>query len=169
MNSLVETNYEYIHATAEAKAVEIAKATGMFADVEDFRQDLIMALIAQAGSYNPDRATQRTFISVCLNNAKKDLLKRLFTNKRRANMYGEEINEEQHEAKQNVCRSIPEELKHLPERLQRICMDILCGMSITETARDQGITKRDVRQAIFNEVPECLENLQENIKRYYRA
>lgn len=169
MNNLVETNYEYIHATAEAKAVEIARATGMFADVEDFRQDLIMALVVQADSYNPDRATQRTFISVCINNAKKDLLKRLFTNKRKANMHGEEINEEHHEAKQNVCSPIPEELKHLPERLQRICLNILCGMSITETARAQGITKRDVRQAIFDEVPECLEDLQEKIKRYYRA
>lgn len=149
----IEEHYAYIHATANAKAVEIARATGMWADVDDFRQDLITVLVANAGRYDATRSMPKTFISACLLNAKKDLLSKLFTDKRRVAMKTIALNADKGAEEQNHGITPPDGLERLPRRLRGICSEILSGASITQVARSMRISPREVIAAICEGVP----------------
>lgn len=75
-------NYSYIHATATAKAVEIAKKTGI-KDVEDFRQDLLAFLAARVKHYKPHRGAPATFIELCLESGKKNIIRNIYRKRKK--------------------------------------------------------------------------------------
>ena len=83
MQDFFEENYEYILSHATVKAIEIARKTGMFSDIEDFRQDLYCFLAKRIRHYRPGKGAPNTFIAVCFESAQKNILRNIYRKKRR--------------------------------------------------------------------------------------
>ena len=155
--NFIEQHYEYIHATANANAVQIARATGLWTDVDDLRQDLITALIAKTPKYDERKSKPTTFISMCLNSAKKDLLAALYADKRRVAMRTHTLTRETVlKTSQATTAPFPEAIAALPAWHATVCREILSGRSVAEVARARGVTPRRILCAIFDEVPDLI-------------
>jgi len=79
----VEENMDYILQCAECRAVEIAEQTGLFRDVEDFKQEVVVLILRRAHSFDPRRGKPATFISMLAKTAQRRILRRLRRSKNR--------------------------------------------------------------------------------------
>ena len=73
----INKHLQYVEQCAFCRAIEIAEITGRFAEVEDFKQDILVWLLRREGSYDPRRGKPSTFISMTAATAKKRILRRL--------------------------------------------------------------------------------------------
>ena len=154
-----DEHYEYIYATANAKAVEIARATGLMSDVDDIRQDLIIAILKNMETYNPTKSKPKTFISMCLNSARKNKLKSLFADKRRVDMPCNRSDCEQiREQASTAGEQLPDAINTLPAWHAKVCRSILSGRSIAQVAKENGVTCRSIMRAILDDVPALTAN-----------
>lgn len=76
-----EKNYEYIFASATVKALDVAKKTDMPNDIEDFRQEVLIFLARRIKHYNPAKGAVKTFIEVCAESARKNLIRNIHRRK----------------------------------------------------------------------------------------
>ena len=146
---LLEDNWDYIKATATAKAVEIARHSGRMSDVEDFTQDVLRYLIERASQYNPKRSQPKTFINMILTYAKKDLLRRMYRMKRRTIIKTVELHQTQAEniidERSTVSADVAEFISTLQEPARSICRQVvLQGISAGIVARQQGQSKDEI-------------------------
>lgn len=147
--AILEQHYNDLHRGATVHAVAVAKATGAWGEVDDFRQDLIAAVCSRVRGYDPAKASPKTFIEVCLASAKRDLLAAMYADKRRVAISGQAIGAELEGAQApHVAATVPDYVDGMPERLAGICTDILSGYSAVETAKRRGVTPRDVARAV---------------------
>ena len=146
---LLEDNWDYIKATATAKAVEIARHSGRMSDVEDFTQDVLCYLIERAGQYNPKRSQPKTFINMILTYAKKDLLRRMYRMKRRTITKTVELHQTQAENIIDECSTVSADVAEYISTLQEpdrsICRQVvLQGISAEIVARKQDKSKDEI-------------------------
>ena len=73
----------YAEQCAQCRAIEIAELTGRFGDVEDFKQEILVALVKAAPNYKASRGRPSTFISMAATSAKRKILRKLRRNKQR--------------------------------------------------------------------------------------
>lgn len=155
--TFIEEHFEYVFKTATGKAVEIARATGMWQEVDDFRQDLIAAIITRMPCYDQTKSTPKTFIAMCIGSAKKDLLDKLFRDKRRVNMKSCALAEDHEERQEDATVALyPEACECLPTKLCEICRAIMSGQSVASIAHALGVPKRRIMRAILHDVPMLL-------------
>ena len=79
----IEENMDYILQCAKCRAIEIGETTGLFGDVEDYTQEIIVWIIRRAPSFDPRRGKPSTFISMIAGTAKRRILRRLRRSKNR--------------------------------------------------------------------------------------
>ena len=152
--TFIEEHFDYIYKTANIKAVEIARATGMWQEVDDFRQDLISAIITRMSCYDSTKSTPKTFISMCLGSAKKNLLNNLFCDKRRVQMKSCALEDDYEERQEAATVSLyPDECDSLPPNLCAICKAILSGQTVSAVARSLGVPRLRIIRAITCDVP----------------
>ena len=147
---ILEDNWDYIQATARAKAVEIALYSGRRGDVDDFTQDLLCFLVKRVDRYNPCRSNPKTFISMILTYAKKDLLRRMYRIKRRAAIETVELSSDLMDflivPDYNSTRmEIREFIFALPSPDRQIADQILLQrQSIESVARQNGVSRQEI-------------------------
>lgn len=146
---LFENNWDYIRATAAAKAVEIARHAGRMSDVEDFTQDVLFYFVSHADQYDPKRSQPKTFINMILTYAKKDLLRRMYRMKRRAGIKTIELHQTEAESIIDDCSTAAEDIADFIEALQEpertLCRQVIVqGISAGIVARKQGKSKDEI-------------------------
>ena len=146
---LLEDNWDYIKATAAAKAVEIARHSGRMSDVEDFTQDVLCYLVEHADQYNPKRSQPKTFINMILTYAKKDLLRRMYRMKRRTSIKTVELHQTQAENIIDEDNTIPADIadfiSSLQEPIRTISRQVVMqGISAGIVARKQDKSKDEI-------------------------
>lgn len=150
---LFENNWDYIMATAAAKAVEIARHAGRMSDVEDFTQDVLFYFVSHADQYDPKRSQPKTFINMILTYAKKDLLRRMYRMKRRAGIKTIELHQTEAESIIDDCSTAAEDIADFIEALQEpertLCRQVIVqGISAGIVARKQGKSKDEILSLI---------------------
>lgn len=150
---LFENNWDYIRATAAAKAVEIARHAGRMSDVEDFTQDVLFYFVVHADQYDPKRSQPKTFINMILTYAKKDLLRRMYCMKRRAGIKTTELHQTEAESIIDDCSTAAEDIADYIESLQEpkrtLCRQVIVqGISAGIVARKQGKSKDEILSLI---------------------
>lgn len=150
---LFENNWDYIRATAAAKAVEIARHAGRMSDVEDFTQDVLFYFVSHADQYDPKRSQPKTFINMILTYAKKDLLRRMYRMKRRAGIKTIELHQTEAESIIDDCSTAAEDIADFIEALQEpertLCRQVIVqGISAGIVARKQGKSKDEILSLI---------------------
>ena len=146
---LLEDNWDYIRATATAKAVEIARHSGRMSDVEDFTQDVLCYLVERADQYNPKRSQPKTFINMVLTYAKKNMLRRMYRMKRRTNVKTVELPKALAESiideRSTITTDAAEFIDTLPEPMRTISRQVVMqGISAGIVARQQGKSKDEI-------------------------
>lgn len=154
--SLIEDHLEYVRATATAKAVEIGQHTGRLADIEDYKQEIFCYLIEHIEQYDSLRSQPKTFINMIIRFAKKEILRRLYRQKRRVCI--EAVTIEPFEMtiideRTNNYAEIAEFIETLSEPDRTICYDLFIqGYPTGIVARRFGRNKAEllmiVRQAL---------------------
>lgn len=81
--SVVDDELTYAIQCAECRAIQIAKQTKQWQDVQDYKQDILLDIINHADSYNPAKAKPKTFIAMLSVTAMKRILRRLNNKKNR--------------------------------------------------------------------------------------
>lgn len=150
---LFENNWDYIRATAAAKAVEIARHAGRMSDVEDFTQDVLFYFVAHADQYDPKRSQPKTFINMILTYAKKDLLRRMYRMKRRAWIKTIKLHQTEAESiiddSTTTAEDIADYIEALQEPERTLCRQVIVqGISIGIVARKQGKSKDKILSLI---------------------
>ena len=79
----VTRHLEYIQQCANCRAIEIAETAGRFADVEDYRQEILVWIVRRQHLFNARRGKPTTFIAMTAETAKKRILRRLRRGKNR--------------------------------------------------------------------------------------
>lgn len=77
-----EKHFEYINATATARAVEIATITGRY-DIDDYKQEMFLYLVRQMDNYKSDRSSPHTYINMVITSAKRIVIRSMYRNKNR--------------------------------------------------------------------------------------
>ena len=148
---LLSDNWEYIQATAAAKAVEMARHSGRMSEIEDFTHDVIQYLIEHAEHYNPRRSQPKTFINMILTYAKKDLLRKMYRMKRRTILQTVELKEAESLTKEENSKSydIVEFITILPEPIRTITRQVVIeGISAGIIARQHKKRKDEILEMI---------------------
>lgn len=150
---LFENNWDYIRATAAAKAVEIARHSGRMSDVEDFTQDVLCYFVAHVDQYDPKRSQPKTFINMILTYAKKDLLRKMYRMKRRASIKTIELHKAEAENiiddRSTAAEDIADYIESLPEPERTLCRQVVMqGISAGIVARRLGKCKDEILHLI---------------------
>jgi RNA polymerase sigma factor (sigma-70 family) len=152
---IIKDNWQYIQATAQSKAVEIAQHVKRIGDIEDFTQDLLLFLLKRAKRYRPDRGQPKTFINMILTFGQKDMIRRMFRNKRRVNYCTVSL-EQGHAARIRNGdsfdgREIDEHIEALPDPDRVICRAyVLDRISIRKIAVITGRSETEIQETIRN-------------------
>ena len=150
---IIKDNWQYIQATAQSKAVEIAQHVKRIGDIEDFTQDLLLFLLKRAKRYRPDRGQPKTFINMILTFGQKDMIRRMFRNKRRVNYCTVSL-EQGHAARIRNGdsfdgREIDYHIESLPEPDREICRAyVLDRISIRKIAIMTGREAQEIERTI---------------------
>ena len=78
-----ENNWQYIQSNAAAKAVEIATKTGRLADIEDFKQEILLFLVRRGYRFDQEKGQATTFIEVCMDSARKNIIRNIYRKRKR--------------------------------------------------------------------------------------
>ena len=65
-----------IEESIRIQANRIAQATGAWSDLEDFNQELYLAVYRKQTSYKPEKSSFQTFASRIIENRKRDLIRK---------------------------------------------------------------------------------------------
>ena len=136
-----DRNYDYILSNATAKAVEIAQKTGKYSDVEDFRQMILIFMWKRVGRYKKEISAAKTFIEVCMESAKKNIIRDFFRKKKKeietVRLDGF-IEQNSADEKRNHVADIVEFIENLPDQEKEICrMYLLDDLTIQAIARER--------------------------------
>lgn len=74
--NFIEKHWQYIEATATAKAVEIAQLTGKW-DIDDHKQSMFLFLVKRVKNYRPEAGSPHTYINVILRSAKMEVMRQM--------------------------------------------------------------------------------------------
>lgn len=161
---LFTEHWEYIIATASAKAVEIGQQLHRAADIEDYTQDLILYLAERQDKYNADRSAPKTFIAMILKYGKRDILRKLYQLKRRTYIKSTTFVISLHDQIDDNRRSeqrqmIAEYILTLPDPVARmICrMILLHGMHLRTIEKLTRLSPDEIR----NEIKKNMKGLKE--------
>ncbi|MBE6380051.1 MAG: hypothetical protein E7047_03895 [Lentisphaerae bacterium] len=77
MDDIIQRNWTYIERCACCNALQIARATGRYSDIEDFKQEIYLWIVKRASEYSSARAKETTYISMIVETGKRKILRRL--------------------------------------------------------------------------------------------
>ena len=152
-------NLSYIMSNATAKAVEIAQKTGRFSDVEDFRQMILIFMSKRTGRYNSQKSTPETYIEVCMESAKKNIL-RDFYRKRRKEVETCPLENADATAEDGYRLDILEYIESLSEPAREICkLYFVDALSIKTISARLGLRRREVSELLRSSMRPLAESL----------
>lgn len=147
----ITKNWQYIFSNATSKAVEIAQKTGFFYDVEDFRQEILAFLAMRAYRYDHRKAKPVTFIEVCMQSAKKNIIRNIYRKKKRFVYDAEPLEGMQASFYEDNSfkEDITDYINGLPFPQQDICRDFfLMGINTRTIGKKFQIPKENIMPII---------------------
>lgn len=146
-------HYDYIFATANAKAVDIVRKTGLN-DLEDFRQEIFVFLFRRLDKYDAAKGAPHTFIDVCMESARKNIIRNIYRAKKKNHILDavpiESVEEPAAaDARSHRLADMQEYIQALPAPIRTICLDyFINGVTLPAIARRHRQTLQQVMEDI---------------------
>ena len=141
-------HYNYIFATATAKAVDIVRKTGVN-DLEDFRQEILIFLFRRLNKYDASKGTAHTYINVCMESARKNIIRNIYRMQKRnhTNIAPIDIAEDviADDSRSQRIAEMQEYILTLPDPVRSICLDyFINGVILPVIAHRSGRTQLQI-------------------------